>query len=367
MNDRERFHAVMSYEPYDRMPVYYFGLWDETLLRWQQEGVADLDSVPACTGMDPDWEAGMWETHGLVNINLIAPQGEDEVIEETPDYRVVRTSLGAVMQMGKLGSSIPHYLEHALKPTRESWQRFQRYLDPCDPARFAPDWQAKGAQFNQRDRVATFLAGSLFGWPRDWLGVEAISYLPYDDPILFEDIIAFLTDRLMALYKPLLQQVHFDFAYIFEDCCSKTGPLLSPRTYESVYRKYYRKLVDFYHEMGVPFVMLDSDGKVDALLPLWLDSGIDIVFPIEVGTWKSNPVAFRKHYGKRLRMFGGVNKHVIPLGEAAIRAELGPLRELAAEGGYIPIPDHRIPPNCSLEQFKTYVRVFREVFAPSLE
>jgi uroporphyrinogen decarboxylase len=345
------------------MPVYYFGLWDETLLRWQQEGIADLESIPAVTGMDPDWEAGMWDTHGLMNINLIAPQGEDEVIDETPDYRVVRTPLGDIMQVGKLGSSIPHYLEHALKPTRESWHQFQRYLDPCDPSRYAPDWRAKGAHFNRRNRVATFLAGSLYGWPREWMGVEAISYLPYDDPLLFEEIIAFLTDRLIALYKPLLQQVQFDFAYIFEDCCSKTGPLLSPRIYESVYRKYYRKLVDFYHDMGVPFVMLDSDGKVDALMPLWLESGIDIVFPIEVGTWQANPAAFRKRYGKRLRMFGGVNKLAIPLGDAAIRAELAPLRELAAEGGYIPIPDHRIPPNCSLEQFKTYVRVFKEVFA----
>ena len=364
MNDRERFRAIMSYEPFDRLPVYYFGLWDETLLRWQQEGVTDLESIPAATGMDPDWEAGLWNTHRLVNIDLIAPQGQDEVIEDTPDYRIVRNPLGEVVQVGKLGSTIPHYLEHALKPTRESWQRFQKMLDPCDSARYASDWRAKGELLNQRERVTAFIAGSLFGWPRGWMGVEAISYLPYDDPLLFEDIVAFLTDRLIALYKPILQQVRFDFAYFFEDCCSKTGPLLSPRIYERVYKKYYRKLVDFYHDMGVPFVLLDSDGKVDALLPLWLESGIDILFPIEVGTWKANPVEFRKRYGKRLRMFGGVNKLVIPLGEAAIRAELEPLCEIVNEGGFIPIPDHRIPPDCSLEQFKTYVRVFQEVFAP---
>ncbi len=61
-------------------------------------------------------------------------------------------------------------------------------------------------------------------------------------------------------------------------------------------------------------------------------------------------------------MIGGVNKHVIPLGENAIRAELEPLRALAAEGGFIPMPDHRIPPDTSLEQFRVYLRVFQEIF-----
>ena len=61
-------------------------------------------------------------------------------------------------------------------------------------------------------------------------------------------------------------------------------------------------------------------------------------------------------------MFGGVNKLVIPHGEAAIRRELEPLVPLVREGGFIPIPDHRIPPDTSFAQYCTYVRVFREIF-----
>mgnify|MGYP001795414270 CR=1 FL=1 len=73
-------------------------------------------------------------------------------------------------------------------------------------------------------------------------------------------------------------------------------------------------------------------------------------------------MAFRRQYGPRLRMMGGFDKHVIPQGEAAIRAALEPLRPVVEEGGFIPMPDHRIPPDCALEQFRTYVRVFKEVF-----
>jgi hypothetical protein len=61
-------------------------------------------------------------------------------------------------------------------------------------------------------------------------------------------------------------------------------------------------------------------------------------------------------------MMGGVDKHVIPKGEAAIREHLRELQPLAREGGFIPLPDHRIPPDCSLEQFRSYIRIFKEVF-----
>jgi len=37
-------------------------------------------------------------------------------------------------------------------------------------------------------------------------------------------------------------------------------------------------------------------------------------------------------------------------------------RDLAAEGGYLPIPDHRIPPEVSLAAMRRYVEIFREIF-----
>jgi len=361
MNNRERFDAIMSYKKPDRVPVYYFGTWRETLDRWLSEGLTDASKIPVETGMDPDWEEGMWGAHGLVK-NSPIPDEEEQVLEETAEHKVIRTALGAVIRSPKGGSSIPQHIEEALKPTRESWARFRKFIDPADPRRKVKDWEKAAEKLNNRTEVKTFLAGSLYGWPRDWLGVENVSYLPYDDPALYEEIIETVANFFMEIYRPVLAKAKFDFGYFFEDCCFSNGPLFSPDIYKKFYRKRYKKMLDFYHKAGVKYVLIDSDGKVDDLLPCWLDSGFDIIFPIEVGTWKASPVELKKRFGKRLKMFGGVNKHVIPKGEAAIRAELEPLKPLVEEGGYIPIPDHRIPPDCSLEQFRTYVRVFQDVF-----
>ncbi len=363
----------MGYRSFDRLPVLYDGVWGETAVRWQREGVDDWARITELSGMDPDWEDGMWECQGMVNFWPISPH-PSELLEETDDNRVVRTVLGAVIKHDKRGGSIFQHIEEALAPTRESWRRFQTYLDPdlpgwcapwtadSQPARYSLVWRKLARELSQRQTVATFMAGSLYGLPRDWMGVEQWSLLAYDDPVLYEEIIEYLADYFIALYRPILEQVEFDFAYFFEDCCGSDGPLLPPALYKKHYDRYYRKLIDSYRRAGIKYILVDSDGRVDKLIPCWLDSGFDIVFPLEVGKWRTDPRQLRAQYGKRLRMMGGVDKHVIPQGEEAIREHLEPLRELAAEGGYIPLPDHRIPPSTSFDQFKTYVRVFKEVF-----
>jgi hypothetical protein len=367
VNERERFAAIMSFRPFDRLPVWFFGTWAETKERWSKEGLSGDQMAggpggPHLPEMDHDWESGLWHAHGLVNIGPISDE-LPKILEETSEYKIVRDALGAVKKHSKTNSSIPHTLEHALKPNRESWERFKHTLDPDDPRRWPKDWRQKARELNNRSHVAAFMAGSLFGWLREWLGLEEISYLPYDNPELFDEMVGYLADYFLRVMTPVLRETQFDLGYIFEDCCGKNGALFSPATYQRFFASRYRRMVDTYHSLGVPYVLLDSDGKVDDLLPLWLDSGLDIVFPIEIGTWEAHPARLRQRYGTRLRMMGGVDKHVIPRGETAIRLHLEERKALVLEGGYIPLPDHRIPPECSLEQFRTYLRVFREVFA----
>ena len=361
MTHRQRFAACLDYQPMDRLPAYIFGYWDEALARWQQEGLPAGQTVAAAVGLDQDWEEWMWSLHGLAAPWPRSPEPE-QILEETAEWRLVRTSLGAVERRPKLGSSLCQHVSPALEPTRESWNRFRGFLDAAAAAPPPVGWEARADALNRRDRVATFMAGSLYGWPRDWMGVEGISYLMYDDPVLLEEMLDYLSNHYMTIFRPMLERVQFDFAYIFEDCCGKSGPLFSPAMYRRHFDKYYRRLLEFYRGMGIPHMLIDSDGWVDDLAPCWVESGFDILFPIEVGTWGADPRAFRKRFGRDLRLMGGVDKHVIARGEAAIRAHLEPLRPLVAEGGFLPLPDHRIPPEVSLEQLGTYVRVFKEVF-----
>jgi uroporphyrinogen decarboxylase len=365
MTHRERFNRVFTFQSVDHIPCYFFGSWDETKTRWQGEGfsgeVTPGDAGPQLPGMAPDWEPGLWNIHNLVVTGCIGDI-EPKVLEENEERRVVRNSIGEENIERKDGSSIPHTRHHALEPTRESWERFKRFLDPTDPRRRPHGWEQAAKKLNERDVVTAFMGGSLYGWLRGWMGVENISYIMYDEPVLFEEMVEFVADHFMQLMEPVLRIAKFEFVYFFEDCCGSSGPLFSPSIYKSVFDKQYRRMLNFYKQAGVPLALVDSDGWSEILIPCWQGSGFDIMFPIEVGKWGANPEKLRQKFGKDLRVFGAVNKNYIYGEEDELRTHLLSLKPCVDEGGFIPIPDHRIPPQVSYQQMLTYIHVFHEVF-----
>jgi uroporphyrinogen-III decarboxylase len=121
-------------------------------------------------------------------------------------------------------------------------------------------------------------------------------------------------------------------------------------------------MIQFYKDAGVPLALVDSDGWSEKLIPSWLDSGFDIVFPIEVGKWGANPDDLRKKFGRKLRMLGAIDKNYIYGHEERLHEHLLSLKPNVMEGGFIPIPDHRIPPQVSYRQMLRYIEIFHEVF-----
>jgi uroporphyrinogen decarboxylase len=107
---------------------------------------------------------------------------------------------------------------------------------------------------------------------------------------------------------------------------------------------------------------MDSDGKIDDLIPLFLDVGVNCLFPIEVGTWGADPIRYRKQFGKDLLMMGGFDKHILMGEQRGIEAEIRRLVPLVEEGGYIPLPDHRVPPDVPLENYLFYCKKAREIW-----
>ena len=61
-------------------------------------------------------------------------------------------------------------------------------------------------------------------------------------------------------------------------------------------------------------------------------------------------------------MQGGVCKMKIADGKEAIREELERLLPLVREGGFLPGFDHRVPANVTLEDYKFYLKLKREMF-----
>lgn len=363
MTDRERFLATMSYQPRDRAPICDFGFWQETFPEWIKLGwpahpqLHNYQHNPAL-GMDS------WSTWMPINVGLHPGFGW-EVLEDLGDREIVRIGDGTTELRHKRMGSIPMHLDWLLKD-RASWrEHYLPRLDPDTPGRL-PENPAEALLQFQREHpseVLTVSGGSLYGWLRNWMGVEAVSYLVYDDPAFFEEMVETLCHLTCTVLERAFQTgVRVDAVSLWEDMCYNAGPLLGPKHFRQFLVPRYQRITELCRRHGVSVIYLDSDGRIDELVPLWLEGGVDTLFPIEVGTWGGDPVAFRARYGKSLRMLGGFSKLTLARGPEAIDREIERLTPLVEEGGYIPLPDHRVPPDVPWRNYLHYLKQARRVW-----
>lgn len=381
MNDRERFTATMHYQPRDRAPMMDFSFWQETLVAWHDQGLppsVDRTNADAFFGMDGlerydlggrsvatfSDKAVIDSSHGHVTVGLY-PTFEETVIEDRGDHEVLQQADGVRVLRRKFMSSIPTHEAHLLTD-RESWNRhYKPKLDPSDPERVSPMDSAVVAQWTDtdRDHILYLPGGSLYGWIRNWLGIENVSYVVYDDPAWFEEMVVTIADCTVGVLSRALEcGARFDACGFWEDMCFNTGPLLSPEKFKQVLVPQYRRIAELLRKHGVDVVWVDCDGKIDALIPLWLEAGVNCVMPVEVGTWDGDPVRFRKEYGRDLLIMGGFDKHILARTKEDIVREIQRLTPLVDEGGYIPFCDHRVPPDVPLENYLFYIEHAREAW-----
>ena len=382
MNERERFIATMHYQPRDRSPIMDFSFWEETLPTWHQQGLPEhvnRATAPEFFGMDgfEEYVLGPAVVTGTVYSTAakllkgrgifvsLFPAFEEKVIEDRGDHEIRQQSDGVRVLRAKYVSAIPHPEAHLLTD-RESWNKhYAPRLDPSAPGRLPEDWSELTRHWArpERDHPLFLPGGSLFGLLRNWMGLEAISYVPHDDPAFFQQMVETTTDCIVGTLERALDcDVQFDGCNMWEDMCYNAGPLLSPEHFKRFLVPQYRRITEVLRKHGVDVIYLDCDGCIDALLPLWLEAGVNCMFPIEVGTWGADAIKYRKQYGKDLLILGGYDKRILATSKDAIEQEVHRLLPLVEEGGYIGFCDHRVPPDVPLENYVFFVRTIRKVW-----
>lgn len=350
MNDRERFHACFNYQPVDRVPFWTWGGWPETIDRWRSEGY-NPNKHDLTMGADRVHWMGQWFFPN--------PPFEREVIEEDAKTVLYINHEGILMRERKDNpySSMPQFVRFPVE-TREDFRAFWKArMKPDLEARVGPGHQARLQELRAAEIPLVVISdrwGGFFGPLRNLVGVECLCTLFYDDPAFVEEMMDATADFIIAMLGRILDVVEID-AYVFwEDMAYKTGPLLSPKLARKYMLPRYRRVVEFVRERGVPWIGLDSDGRINGLLPIWMDAGIDFVYPFEVQAGM-DVIEVRRQFGRDLRIVGGVDKRAVAEGPEAIDRELERLAPLLSEGGYLPMLDHSCPPDISWSNYTTYM------------
>jgi len=351
MTTRERFRHVLHWERPDRVPNMEFGYWKKTIEVWHGQGLP----------LDCATNAEVERHLGLEGISIIptlpvqngpCPPFEEKVIEVRGGRRIIRNEDGVLCEMTESDTSIPRYLRYTIE-SRADWERLRRErLDPEAPGRIG-NVAAAAAEARAAGLPVRFNAGSLYGWLRNWMGLEAFSIALLTERAWVEEMMEHLTILTLALVEKALPGLDADVAWWWEDMAYNHGPLLSPRLFRELMVPRYARITAALRRAGIDANILDCDGRIDELVPGWLEAGINVMFPVE--SIHSDPFRLNEAHQGRLLMIGGVNKMALIEGRRAIDREIDRLRPLVERGGYIPCVDHRVPPDVDYANYLYYL------------
>ena len=381
MDSREKFLRTMRFEKVDRSLIWEFGYWAKTVRKWYLEGLPEIKGIPAAIGDGmtvtgegipfPEGDSPFAEDvssffkfdKGLFRIPVelgLFPPLKEKVLKENNKTLIVRTIWGATKEIYKDGSSVPRFSSFPLSD-RNSFKELKEKFDPDDPGRFPKNWKELCRKYSKRD-FPIVLGGhpyGLFGTLRYLMGFENFMVSFYDDPKLIYNIFEFLSDFWIEMYKKVLLDIKPDCVFFWEDMSYKNGSFVSPEIFRKFFKPNYKKLTDFLNNNDIDLIAVDTDGNCDGLIPLFIESGINIIWPFEVQAGM-NIINVRKKF-PGLGIAGGLNKITLSHDKGSIEKEIeGKLPFMLPRGGYIPYCDHLVQPEVPFSNFIYYRKKINE-------
>ena len=371
MTSRERFRTIIRHEKPDRLPFLFYGPREATFGAWRKQGLSEEQerNWAEFLGQD-DWATSF----GKVDYGPL-PAFEEVVLEEAGNHRIWRDSMGRkrldAIRQPAAGFATRRYLEFPVRD-RASWEAMKERFDPHTPERlipvpgeneqpsYNPDgyrirkgtayWKDRVELCNEGDLVVRLGVDGLYFKLRDWVGFEGLSLMFYDQPELVRDMLDYWTWFIMELLDEPLNHIKVDEVTMAEDMAYKTASMISPAHIREFLLPCYERLNAFFKEKGVVCFMMDSDGHLGQILDVMYPTGLDGAAPVEIVA-NNDPERFlQAHPGVYLR--GGIDKLELHYTRERVRAEVARRFRTAWEhGGFIPYPDHDVPPGVPLRNF----------------
>jgi len=331
--------------------MQWMGFDKLTIKRWEQEG------FPGNT--DP------YEYFGLERVKTVPvsvypfPERKEIPLEETSEYKIIVDNRGLTQKLYK-DETIPYanqFIDFPIK-NRDDLKVYQKRLNTSNPVRYDL-LRSQIKVLTKRDYpLGLVLRGN---WElRYFLGFEQALLGFYEQPDLISDMLELWFRHQWSILETVCGYIDLDFVLIWEDLCHKTGAFISPDIYRNFFAKYHRGTAEILKKHQVSVFLVDCDGHIDELLPLFMENGITGTFPLECNA-DADPIKFRHRY-KNVQLVGGIDKTKLMAGEREIAMELeNKLKSLLPHKGYIPSLDHCVPPEIPLANFRYYVKRLKEM------
>jgi len=180
----------------------------------------------------------------------------------------------------------------------------------------------------------------------------------YVDTVADRKLAAALYDAVLevslAICREILAEVgpEADVLMASDDLGLQNGLMMSPEAYRELIKPRHRRYFQVMHEMSPGKVFFHTCGSVADIVEDLIETGVDILHPVQVTAAKMEPGLLKQRYGDRLSFWGAIDtQRVLPRGSVAdVEAEVERrIEELGRGGGYILGAVHNIQPDVPTE------------------
>ena len=322
---RERFRALMNFQPFDRLPILeWAGWWDQTVARWHSEGLPPelTDRYAICRHLGLEVYHQEWfRPYGDCPRGATREERQRGVLAHTGSYDSASALMYPPPQIG------PERWSHAVE------------------------------QQQRGESVIWFTLEGFFWFPRELFGVERHLYAFYDEAELLHRINADLTEWNLAMIDKICSFCAPDFMTFAEDMSYKHGSMLPKYLFDEFLAPYYAQILPVLKKRGI-IALIDSDGDITTPAHWFAEAGLHGILPLERQSGVDIAELRREH--PRQRFIGHFDKMTMHRGEQAMRAEFERLLPTATQGGFIISCDHQTPPGVSYADYALYRALFME-------
>jgi hypothetical protein len=168
-------------------------------------------------------------------------------------------------------------------------------------------------------------------------------------------------------YKRIFNTIGNDISLIYitgTDFGSQNGLFYSKEIYRELFKPYYKKINNWIHDNTEWKTFMHSCGAVFDLIEDIIDSGFDVLNPVQISAEGMDPIKLKKEFGKYITFCGGGvdTQHTLPFKSPEnVREEVKRLIDIFYDGGkYIFSPVHNIQANTPIENVVAMIEVIQE-------
>ena len=194
----------------------------------------------------------------------------------------------------------------------------------------------------------------------------------YISTLIREDLIKEIYDRetdialenLSEIYEVVGDTINTVFI-CGTDFGTQNSTFCSPESYSRIWLPYYKKVNDWIHANTGWKSFKHSCGAVEPLIDLFIESGFDILNPVQINASGMDPKELKRKYGDRIVFWGGGvdTQGVFAFGTPAqvkeqVKREVSILNE---NGGFVFNTVHNIQANVPFENVVAMLEALKEI------